>query len=71
MTDFILDTPDEIERYRRAAILAALRMKVNHGMWPNGVAARLVLPACRKYGWPGRTAASALAWMEEFVGQHS
>jgi hypothetical protein len=52
-----------IENVRRMTIRAALRMKVNHDMWPN----RHWKSNClvRTYGWTGRTAKSALEFMEK------
>lgn len=61
----MIDTPEGIENFRRATIRAALRMRVNHGMWPNGISAKLTLPAARSYGWDGLTARQALKFMEE------
>lgn len=65
----VITGKDNIEHVRRLTIVAALRLKVNIGMWPNNVSAKLCLPAVRTYGWRGRTAKQALAFMEELLQQ--
>jgi hypothetical protein len=60
----IITGKNNIENVRRLTIIHALRLKERTGMWPNGVAAKLTLPAVRTYGWTGRTAKSALAFMD-------
>jgi hypothetical protein len=61
----IINTPEGIEHYRVAALIAALRIEVKTGMkMTRGISPLAV--AKRDYGCPKGTKKGALAWMESY-----
>ena len=64
MTDaVVLDTPEAIDWFRVTVIIRALKMEVEHGIKMTRISP---IPACRSYGFKGRTKKQALEFMENF-----
>jgi len=59
----VIDTPEQIERFRVACIIMALRTEVRTGMKMSRVSA---LHAAQTYGIPARTKKAALEQMLAF-----